>query len=209
MHNENLEDWYYFSSPVYKIKLERYLQLLKDVSEQYDEHDLEIDEIYPIKQSKSFELDKSISDFVKDVSQTGWNILGAQGYDMDNLKVYVGELWSQTHHKYSSMDVHTHGYGSQLSAFYILDCNEDSPKLCIHDPRPTKTQVELPEKFSTDVKFSTRVIEFDLEPGLLFITNSWLPHSFTRNRSDEPFKIIHINMFVENVVENEQLPIVI
>ena len=33
--------------------------------------------------------------------------------------------------------------------------------------------------------------------GDLFITNSWLPHSFTRNQSEQPFEFIHFNIYCE------------
>ena len=67
--------------------------------------------------------------------------------------------------------------------------------------------VELPEKFSTDVKFSTRVIEFDLEPGLLFITNSWLPHSFTKNlNKKKPVRFVHFNVSISYDAQGCCLP---
>jgi len=209
MHNEELQEWYYFSSSIYQVKVDRYLNLLKKVSKEYQDNIDFKDEIYPLVQTENFQNDERLSEFVLDVSQTGWNILSSQGYSMDNLNVYIGELWLQSHFKYSSIDIHTHGYGSQLSAFYILESEDESCKFCIHDPRPTKIQSELYERNMSELSYASKVVEFDLESGDLIFTNSWLPHSFTRNRSNRPFQFIHMNLYVENNICNQQMPIVI
>lgn len=133
---------------------------MSSVSEDYIDNDVVIDEIYPLLHSHSFQDDERIIEFVSEVSQSAWNILDYQGYEMSDLDCYVGELWMQTHNKFSSMDIHSHGYGSQLTAFYILECDENSPKLCIHDPRPAKLQCELFEKQDSEIKYSSRTIEF-------------------------------------------------
>jgi len=38
------------------------------------------------------------------------------------------------------------------------------------------------------------MVSFKPENGMLLFSNSWLPHSFTRNGSDKPFKFLHFNL---------------
>ena len=40
------------------------------------------------------------------------------------------------------------------------------------------------------------MINFAPEEGQIVFTNSWLPHSFTRNESDKSFIMIHFNLGV-------------
>ena len=118
MNQESLSEWYYFSTPIYNVVVPDFLPTLKKVSDEKIKEfksNNKIDEIYPMIQTDTFHEDERVSQFVESISQTGWDILNSQGYDMDNLSVFVGDMWVQCHYKYSSMDYHSHGYGSQLS----------------------------------------------------------------------------------------------
>ena len=64
----------------------------------------------------------------------------------------------------------------------------------IHDPRPAKKFANLPEKNMALATYASTMIGFKPEPGMFFFANSWLPHSFTRNSSDEPSRFIHFNL---------------
>lgn len=210
--NESLDEWYYFATPVYTIKITDFLDVAKEVSEEYLDKIksvVDFDEVYPMYQTDQFTFDTRLDEFRTFIEMTAWDILYNQGYYMDDRNMLCNEMWLQSHHKYSSMDIHTHGYGSQISGFYILECDEYSPKICIHDPRHTKTQTDLMPSQSDRINDATRIVEFDAEPGKMFFTNSWLPHSFTRNRSNKPFKFIHFNVYDVYKQLDCDLPIVI
>ena len=214
MKIEDLSEFYYFATPLYRAKLTQFLPDLRKVANEYikkAKKDFGVNDIYPLVQTDTFHNDERVSEFADTLAETGWYILESQGYNMDMFQVYVGDMWIQNHGKSSSMDYHTHGYGAQLSGFYFLDCDKDSSKICIHDPRVTKLQVDLPERDQSSASYATRLFTFDPEPGDIYFTNSWLPHSFTRNVSNKPFNFIHFNLYVSSapMVSEEDGPIII
>jgi hypothetical protein len=130
------------------------------------------------------------------VLTTAWNILNEQGYAMERYRTYFSELWCQEHFKRSHMEQHIHGNGAQLVGFYFLDCPENSSRLVIHDPRPSKVITNLPQRNIGDATFGSNEINFVPQPGMLVFTNAWLPHSFSRHGSDEPLRFVHFNINV-------------
>jgi hypothetical protein len=154
------------------------------------------DEIHPVYQTANMIGETRLHEMMKFITATGWNILQSQGYAMDNLSVYFMELWGHEHHKYSSMDEHIHGGNAQLVGFYFIDCPEESSHIVIHDPRPGKKQINLPEAAVGAPTYASTALNFKPEPGLLFFTNSWLPHAFTRNASEKPTKFLHFTLGV-------------
>jgi hypothetical protein len=78
--------------------------------------------------------------------------------------------------------------------FYFLDCPENCSRVVFHDPRPGKPPTAWYEKDSTQITAASNMVNFTPEPGLLVITNAWLPHSFSRHGSDEPIRFIHFNL---------------
>jgi hypothetical protein len=56
--------------------------------------------------------------------------------------------------------------------------------------------MQLMEKNPENATYASNSINFVPEEGQIIFTNSWLPHSFTRNESDEPFRMIHFNLGV-------------
>ena len=110
-------------------------------------------------------------------------------------------MWTQEHYKFSGQDEHVHP-NMQISGFYFLDVPKNTPKVIIHDPRPSKVFSALPEVDMTQATYASTMINFTPEPGTLLLTNSWLPHSFTKNPSEKPFRFIHFNL---GIVAKQQL----
>ena len=130
---------------------------------------------------------------------------------MDNLVTYFTEMWTQEHNYLSSMETHVHGRGAQVSAFYFLDAPPKGCKLVIHDPRPGKVMINLPETDPNAITSGSHQVVFTPEPGALIFTNSWVPHSFTKNFSREPVRFVHMNLSVAvspNVVEDKKVEVV-
>jgi len=187
----------YFPSMVYTMVAENFLDTLITVSKEYvakAESSRDLDEIYPVHQTENFANDTRILEFVQFISQVAWDILQRQGYAMSQYNTITHELWCQDHHKHSGMDQHIHGNGCQISGFYFLNCPENSPKVVIHDPRQSKLYADLPEQAVCQATAASQAINFTPIPGQLMVINSWLPHSFGKNPSDETFRFIHFNI---------------
>jgi uncharacterized protein (TIGR02466 family) len=188
--NDQLQPLHYFPTTVYLAKKLEFLPAVRDVSSQYLTESIQT---AGPRMTGSYAHEPAIAEFVSYVSQTAWNILNSQGFAMNTLVTYCSEMWTQEHPQHSYMETHVHP-GAQISAFFFLDCPPDGCKIVMHDPRPGKAQANLMEAIPTTVTAASTQIVVTPEPGLLFIAPSWLPHSFTANRSDKPCRFVHINI---------------
>ena len=190
----------YFPSSVYRLYKPEFLEDVKTVAYEYlnETKKKELDKIYPMYQTNNFYHEEKINSFTSYIAQTSWNILSSQGFDMNKKQTYFQEMWAHHYLKYGSMDYHVHSNNSHITGFYILEAPENSCQIVLHDPRPGKIQMNFGFNFHEEVFSSTDRINFKSESGMLMFTNSWLPHSFTRNASDEPFTFIHFNIGVKD-----------
>jgi len=191
---ETLKEAHYFVSPVYYVEKPEFLQMVKAVSDR--SLSMTRNEGNVITMSGNYSGDPEVAEFTQYVSQTAWNILKAQGYAMDGLITYFTEMWTQEHNRMSHMDTHVHGMGVQISAFYFLDVPDEGCKLVVNDPRPGKVIINLPQEDEKKITAASTQIVFTPKPGFLILTNAWLPHSFTRNNSDQPMRFVHMNLSV-------------
>jgi uncharacterized protein (TIGR02466 family) len=188
--------YFYFSSPIYVSEHPELLPVVSEVSEEmlarltHDPH-----EIYPMFNTDNFAADPRMGEFCSFVAQAGWNVLKDQGYAMENFSVSVDSAWTQKHYKHSLMEQHVHG-GSQLVGFYFLETPENCSRALFHDPRPGKLQGFLPESNASEATLASNIINFEPKPGMLILSNAWLPHSFGRHGADEPLKFVHFNLSV-------------
>ena len=191
------EAHYYFPCAVYSSKKPEFIKTVNEVSNEllskvgHDVHDL-----YPMHQTDSFAGDPRVQDFCSYVGHNAWGILQSQGYAMDNFNVVLDAMWTQKHHKHSFMEQHVHGGSHQLVGFYFLETPEGCSRAMFHDPRCGKIQINLPEQDINNVTLASNAINFVPEPGLMLISNAWLPHSFGRHGSDKPIKFVHFNLSV-------------
>jgi len=191
-----------FQTLIYKTEKLEFLETAKTVSYEYIQRNKIIQEnihdLYPARNTEPFNHDMRLKDFSKYVINAAWKILYDQGYNMNMFNTVFQAIWCQEHHKYSGQDQHVHGHLAQIVGFYFLDCPKDCSKVIFHDPRQSKVINNLPEDFSRKNMDYTSFNEhiFEPTPGTLILSNSWLPHSFTKNGSDEPFRFIHINIGV-------------
>jgi hypothetical protein len=189
---------YYFATPIYLNELPEHLDAAKEVCEDYVAKALEVkpevDEIYPVIQTDSFQEDPRIKPLSDYILNTAWDILNGQGYAMTNMRTFYKEFWCQDHQKHSAMEQHAHGYGSQIVGFYFVDIPEDSPRVVFHDPKVAKVQINLPERDMTAATIGSNMINFQPKPGMLIITNAWLAHSFTRSASAAHMRFIHFSI---------------
>lgn len=191
-----------FASTIYTVKKPEFLggvTALADKALAVTKAAIPINETYPSVMSGSMIGDPAGKDFETFIAQSAWMILDSQGYMMDNLLAYSSELWAQEHFKYSGMEQHVHPHGVVISGFYFLTAPEDGSYVVFHDPRAGKVQASLPLKHQDIVSAGANMFTIKPEPGLFVFSNSWLPHSFTRNASQEPVKFIHFNVSVRPV----------
>jgi hypothetical protein len=197
---DTLASYHYFPSAVYMIDKPEFLTSAREVSTKFlkelKKTQPQPDQIYPLLQTANLFMDPKISDLANYIVQTGWNILTEQGHNMAGLTTYFLEMWCQELHRLGGQEEHVHGYGSQLVGFYFLDVPKDSSRIVIHDPRPARKQINLPETNMNDATYGSTMINFQPQPGQLFFANSWLPHSFTRHANKAPLRFIHFNLGV-------------
>ena len=195
-----LSEFHYFTSAVYTVKKPEFLKDINKISREYVNRikkNNKLNEIYPVYMSENMFTDNRISDFTNFVALISKDILSRQGYNMANFDMVFYEMWTQEHYKFSGQQEHIHP-GCQISGFYFLDVPKDTPRVVILDPRSAKVYSNLPEVDNSQATYGSTMINFVPEPGTLMITNSWLPHSFTKNPSDKPFRFIHFNLGVIN-----------
>ena len=190
----------HFATPVYRINRKDFLPILKSVFEEYLSKSLKNEpknEIYPVSMTGDLKQDERLIPFLKYIANIAWDTLNTQGYFMDPFLTQIASVWGQNHSKYSSMDYHNHNDGI-LCVFYFLDTPSNSMDIILHDPRPAKTILGLPVKVNNNIVTSTNTIGYSPSPGDIIITNGWLPHSFSRNKSNEEYNFLHMTVNVIN-----------
>lgn len=186
----------YFGSPIYSAVHPEYIDLLSSVTDEtLAKLPQKVHEIFPMHQTENFANDPRVDKFCTFVGNQGWYFLRHQGYAMDRFGVTIDSVWAQIHYKHSLMEQHVHG-GAHLVGFYFLETPDGSSRAMFHDPRPGKMQTFLPEVDPSAATIASNIINFTPEPGMLILSNSWLPHSFGRHASDLPLKFVHFNLGV-------------
>jgi hypothetical protein len=199
VQNTQLKVAYHFPCPIYLIERPDFLDTVNAVSEESLEVSKKaqpLNDIYPVHMTNNYFGDPRMVGFTEFVGATAWNILNEQGYAMQDKAVSFMEMWTQEHHKHSSMDAHVHGFGSQIVGFYFLETPEDCSHVVFHDPRSGKVQIDLPEQDMNMATPASRMINFTPKPGMMIFANSWLSHSFTRHAAEQPIKFVHFNLTV-------------
>lgn len=197
-----LEPTALFASMVYTIQKPEFLTDAIVASDQLLEEARAakaMNETYPFVMSNSMIGNERTLALEKFIAESAWAILDNQGYQMDQFLTFVSELWAQEHFRFSGMEQHVHPYGVAISGFYFLTAPEGGSVIELHDPRPGKVQASLPLKNQNKVSEANNMLNITPQPGLMVFSNAWLPHSFTRNTSNDPVKFIHFNVSVRPV----------
>tara|TARA_R110000868_G_scaffold5079_1_gene31409 strand:- start:320 stop:1078 length:759 start_codon:yes stop_codon:yes gene_type:complete len=209
VQNTQLQVAYHFPCPIYIIERLDFLEVVKAVSDEALEiqrKEQKLDDIYPVYMTGNYYADPRLAGFSEFIGSTAWNILNEQGFAMQDKAVQFTEMWTQEHHKHSSMDAHVHGFGSQIVGFYFLETPEDCSRVVFHDPRAAKVQIDLPEQDMGRATPASKMINFQPKPGMMIFANSWLAHSFTRHASEWPIKFAHFNLTVIHQPQTYAVP---
>lgn len=195
-----LNQLHYFATPIYITQQPQFLDVVKAIAADSIKQvhgKSKPNKIHPVLMSGNMLEDERIVPFAEFVGSAAWNILSSQGFAMENFSTSFTEMWCQEHYQTSSMDYHTHPGGSFIVGFYFLDVPEGAPHAVIHDPRPGRVMLTLPEADPSQATIASTMINFKPEPGMVMFAPSWLAHSFGRNVSKEPFRFIHFNLTVQ------------
>jgi uncharacterized protein (TIGR02466 family) len=199
-NNVQLEAIPLFSCPVFITDSSEFLGVTRKIAKKFiakRKKEGEINPNYPVYMTESINYDPEMQDFANFVAKVAWDILDSQGYAMSLFSTYFTEMWAQEHHQHSTMEKHIHGNGAVISGFYFLDVPKDSSRIIFHEPKDSKTITNLPEKNMSEGTHASSMINFTPKEGQLMFTNSWLPHSFTKNLTKKPLRFIHFNIAVE------------
>lgn len=194
------EQFHYFATPIYITKQPQFLEPVKSIAADSIKQvhgKAKPNKIHPVLMSGNMLEDPRIAEFAEFVAATAWNILASQGFAMNNFSTTFTEMWCQEHYQTSSMEHHAHPGGNFLVGFYFLDVPEGAPPAVIHDPRPARVMMSLPEADPMQATLASTMINFKPEPGMMMFAPAWLAHSFGRNASKEPFRFVHFNLTVQ------------
>lgn len=192
---DTLDEVHYFSSAIYAVMKPEFLEPIRAISNKYIK-DVKCEGQCTVM-TTDFSGEPEAKMFAEYVSQTGWNILKSQGYDMTRFITYFESMWTQEHNYLSEMDAHIHGAGVQLCAFFFLDVPEGGSVAVFHDPRPAKVIINLPEEDTTRITPASNQISMALKEGMIMFVPPYVAHQFTRNMNKEKaVRFVHMNLCV-------------
>jgi uncharacterized protein (TIGR02466 family) len=197
-----LDQFHYFATPVYITQQPQFLEVVKAIAADSITQvhgDKKPDKIHPVRMSGNMLEDERIAPFAEFIANTAWNVLASQGFAMEGFSTSFTELWCQEHFQTSSMDYHAHAGGNFIVGFYFLDVPEGAPPVVIHDPRPGRVMLSLPEADPSQATLASTMINFKPQPGMMMFAPAWLAHSFGRNASKKPFRFVHFNLTVQQM----------
>ena len=198
-HTASVEQFHYFATPIYITQQPQFFDTVKAIaldSLKKVHGNKKPDKLYPVRMSGNMLEDDRIAPFAEFIGKTAWDILVDQGFAMGSFNTSFTELWCQEHYHTSSMDYHAQPGGNFIVGFYFLDVPEGAPSAIIHDPRPARTMLTLPETDPAQATLASTMINFKPEPGMMMFAPAWLAHSFGRNASKSPFRFVHFNLTV-------------
>jgi len=189
---------YLFASSIWRTSAPQFLPKAADVlKENITKRKKEAPEVlkgvYPSIMTDNLHGDPRMTPLCEFIKKAAWTVLDNQGYLMDPYDMYFFDCFGQEHHKYGGHDTHTHP-GGQITGFYFIEVPPDSSKPVFQDPRPGKVHAGLAERNISQATLASHEINYTPNAGDLFLTNSWLPHSFVHNANIRPFRFLHFTL---------------
>ena len=195
----------YFSTPIWSTQIPEWVDELNlackpYLDESHERHAEAIkknkgDDFGLVYHSTNIQYDHKLETLANYIVGTSFNLLDSWGYNLTDHSIFYDSMWVQDfakngggHHR-----VHIHE-NCHLSGFYFLQ-NEDSSYPLFHDPRPGAAMTSLPQKDESALTPATRVVNYQPQPGDMYIFPSYLPHEYVVSRGGK-FRFIHFNMRV-------------
>ena len=178
-----INDFFYFPTQVSIFKTLKFLPIVRQAVEKELNSLINPNFNFPV-QTGNLSNYSELQEYNQFILDASWQFLDRQGYNVSNFSTFFIEHWIHFHPKFSYVEKHRHGLGSQVSGVYILKFQNN--KMSIFDPRNGLSQMLVHQKDTPNITCATTNIFFDVEPGNMYFFNSWLEHSFDINQSDEP-----------------------
>jgi|TARA_R100000455_G_C6251338_1_gene107968 uncharacterized protein (TIGR02466 family) len=138
--------------------------------------------------------DPRFEGFINVVTDTSFNFLDAQGFDLTNHTLTMNELWVQEFASKGGHHVpHAH-WNQHVSGFYFLKCSDKTSFPIFHDPRPGALMTKLPLKKDEKIHLGGDAISFKVKPGTFIFFPGYLTHEFSFDLGIDKFRFIHFNM---------------
>ena len=118
-------------------------------------------------------------------------VLKEQGYLTDKYDFYVKSLWGQVFQPGASTNVHVHK-NSQLCGWFFLKTPENGSYPVYYDPRHLKEMVELDYVQEKQLLHASSQVHFyNINPGTILFSNTWLKHQMSVNNGETETTAIH------------------
>ena len=195
----------YFTTPIWSTSIPEWVDNVNEACKPYldEAHERHAEDIKKNKgddfglvyHSTNIQYDHKLETLANYIVGTSFNLLDSWGYNLTDHSIFYDSMWVQEfakngggHHR-----VHIHE-NCHLSGFYFLQ-NGDSSYPLFHDPRPGAAMTSLPQKDESALTPATRVVNYQPQPGDMYIFPSYLPHEYVVSRGGK-FRFIHFNMRV-------------
>jgi uncharacterized protein (TIGR02466 family) len=200
-----------FSSPIYTEHKPEWINYLNNICDKYIKKSKQFNEkvILEIENklnkkigdfgmshhSESLIQDSDFKEFQKYVGERSLYILDHMGYDLKNYDLYFNELWVQEFSKLGGghHEGHVHS-NNHISGFYFLKCSDKTSYPVFHDPRTSKSIIQLPLKNESEMNVASEKIYITPSPGVMVYFPAYLTHQFVLDNGIEPFRFIHFNL---------------
>ena len=213
MKEEELHEQF-FATPFWATEKPEWVEHLNKISQSYldethEKHKEGIEknggsDFGRVFHSNAIQEESQLKEFVSYVANTGKNLLETWGTDMSNHDLAIHSMWVQEfakdgggHHR-----IHIHE-NCHISGFFFLE-NDDSSYPLFHDPRPGAAMTALPEKNNQSISYTNRCINYQPNPGSIYMFPSYLPHEYVMSKGGS-FRFIHWNLMAlpRNIVSGE------
>lgn len=188
----------FFCSPIYKMSKSEWVENIYSICRPYliEAKQLLKNNIIPgtVFHSKSLINEIKLTFFHEYILEESKKILDHQGFDMTKHKCIIKESWVQEFSDINPFhEQHVHS-NSHISGFFFIKSSENTSYPIFQDPRYGALMTVLTQKDENKITHASENIKFKNKPGDIIFFNSYLPHSFSINRSNEPFIFIHFNI---------------
>ena len=166
----------------------------KNMQKELKKQSKNIGDLGKVYHSGSLSNDPKFKEITNYIGATANNLLIEMGFDLTNFLLYTTEMWVQEFAKKGGghHTLHTHWNG-HISGFYFLKASDKTSMPIFEDPRPGNLMNLLPEADKTKITFASSMIHYRVKPGRFMFFPSYMPHQYSVDLGQEPFRFMHFN----------------
>ena len=146
-------------------------------------------------QSTTLLNDENLAPLRDKVGAICHDFLTSSGFNLSKHIVTMPEMWVQ---EFSLKGGGTHAMhihpNTHVVGFYFLKSSKRTSALIFHNPNSGARALYLPPKDEKALTFANDTVNFEVEPGSLILSPSYLPHEFTVDPGVDPFRYIHFTV---------------